>query len=218
MKFPDRPVLNGILAVICALVVLGLLSTPALVGQQASPFLQAKNVPSSNSAGSASSSSYSTSGAIPATSLALTSSSSTTLASNTPAGQTFSGMKSNESVSVSGSSNFPIPSHSTANNLTIPSSTSAGMSANSTSMAAQTNTTVNTTVTSLETAVVTQSSSSQSSSLSSTPLAPAQTFGAKLDSQTFQVLGILSISSVIIAVGSMLFVYRRVSREDNTDE
>ncbi len=91
MRFPDRPVLNGLLGVVCALIVLGLLSWPGLVGQnQASPLFAQNKPTESNTAGAPTSSS---SAALAATTSAVLSSSSLA-SSSSEASQPLSGSKS----------------------------------------------------------------------------------------------------------------------------
>jgi hypothetical protein len=203
MKLPDRPVLNGILAVLCALVVLGVLSTPAIVGQQA-PSFSSKNPASSNSAGYVSNSSN-MSPSIPTTSFTVTNLSFSNSSSNVPAGQTLAS----------------VPSHSSQNNQTFQSSSSSNATGPaSPSPALQGNTTVTTTETAIAPTTNTELQSQSFQSSSSSPSAPSltQSAGTKLSSQTLQTFGILSISAIVIALGSMFFVYRRVGREDSLDE
>ena len=51
MRFPDRPALNVILGVVCALVVLVVLASP-LTGSQSSPLVANRNVASNSNGAS----------------------------------------------------------------------------------------------------------------------------------------------------------------------
>lgn len=222
MRIPDRPVLNGILGVACALVVLALLSWPGIVGPSRAPsILQQQNTSSAGRpVGSVSSSSSSVTVVLansPTTSAIL---SSTTL--QTSSQPVFTTANGSISTSASGSSNLPFPAVNSSGNYS--SSSVAALSnvkSNSTITVAQTATTatqdgvttvlpVVTTVSSvLSSASVPQSTYGSSPSQFSTAASPV------VDLKSFQTLGLLSVSSVIIAVGCTLFVFKRMEREES---
>ena len=219
MKFPDRPALNVILGVVCALVVLAVLSSP-LAGSQSSPLVANRNAASVNSnVGSYGSSSSATA---PLTSLSLTSSSSTSfLVSSTAAAQQLQSSNSSESMSVSGSKNSQVPTNSSADAIAPALSSVTTLIGTANALPnAQTNTTVISMATSAVPEQTTVGSVSIALSSSTKPSAPnfGPALGNNVESRTFQIFGIISITSVVIAAGSMLLVYRRVSREDSSEK
>ena len=81
MRLPDRPVLNVVLGVVFALIVLGFLSWPGIVGSKQAPqyLVPAANVNSASSAQSLSSSSASSTSVLSSVQTAVSTSSSATV-------------------------------------------------------------------------------------------------------------------------------------------
>lgn len=202
MRFPDRPALNGLLAVVCALVVLGLLSWPGVVGPtHASPYFVKSSSPSESG------SMVSSSSSLPNLSPSVTSS---VASSSSPAvSQTVSAL----STSVAGSSNSPIPTGNFSNGNGTASSSSS-------EVAAAANTTV------VEQSTVTAVASTQFSgtttvpqftypTTTSSPIYTVASQSVAAGQSAFRTLILLSLGSVVIAVCSMLFVYRRINQSDD---
>jgi hypothetical protein len=209
MKFPDRPALNGILGVVCAIVVLLLLSSPKIVGTSQSSPLFAQNFQATSSAnGSGSLSSSSSQSLLPGTSSSELLSSTLPAASSSPS--TMGEQSTRTGFSVSGSSNLPVPPHSTFANYTASSSSAAAENEPTTT---ELSSTTNTSVDQVESSVIQTTSTTVVSEVTSPVTGAPSSNLPKVSTQSFQTLGILSIGSVIIALGSMLFVYRRVDRE-----
>lgn len=216
MRFPDRPVLNGILGVVCALVVLALLSWPGIVGPSRAPSFMGQSAASSSSSSmGVLSSSTSYASTIGSNSLYPVSSSSTIpQSSSQPASSVGTG--SGVSTSISGSSNLPLPVTSSTGNYSF-SPASPTVESNSTISHAQTNTSTMKEITTLFSEATTMTAVSSSVSQSNHGTSPSQ-FSPEaapvVGIKSFQTLGILSLGSVIIAVGCTLFVYKRMEREE----
>jgi len=221
MRLPDRPALNVVLGVVLGLAVLVFLSSPGIVGQkQASTLLFPASVPNSNSGQSLSSSQSSSSAPNNTMTMVSTLSSSATIAaaqssSGVPApSNSFGGSGSNASSSSLGSTNRPVPTFSSSSPQNLSMGTVNGSQG---STAGETQTAVITTVVQqgVSTTVAAPGNSSRAStaSVSAEPALSSQISSVSL----YSTLAILTFGAVIIAVGSMLFVYRRVNSEDSED-
>jgi len=218
MRLPDRPALNVVLGVVLALVVLGFLSWPGIVGQkQAAHMFLPNNSLSASPAQSSASSVYSIS-SIPTstqTMISTLSSSSTVTAaessSSIPAPSNSVGASGfNISSSSLGSTNGPVPV-SSLNNGTLPSFNSGPDT-----VAQQVQSTVTTVVRAVTTGIAYNFGNSSSSS--SAPSLAGPSFSQQIiGNGVFSTLAILTLGAIIIAVGSMLFVYRKVDSEDSED-
>jgi hypothetical protein len=213
MKIPDRPALNILLGIVFALVVLGVLSTPALVGSQAPSLLVSQNTRESNAGGVASSNpSVAVSSSASSTSIPTSSISSLTLSTGFIPSQTSRGNESN-----SGSSYAPVPTNSTSGSFAAASTSITTVVASTSAVVSNEDNLSRSLATSVaqeETTMISLNSSVTSSPLTAYSVVAA---GSGVDSHTFLIFGLISVSSVIVAAGSMLLVYRRVRNEGDSE-
>jgi len=214
LRLSDRPLLNGILGVVCALVVLGLLSWPGLVGPaRGSPVLEqnfgSTSTPTINAGGLASSSSTSLPVSTPASSSSSSPAQSSVALSSSEA---IPPTKSNLSTLVSGSSNSPVYHGSSvgANSSYGFANNSAADSTNTTVMA-QTDSEVGPVVSTVSIQATTDSRAA------STVSAATQSAKFAGGGSAIETLGTLTVASVVVAAGSMLLVLRRVRREEEQE-
>jgi len=216
MKIPDRPAFNIILGIVFALVVLGVLSTPFLVGSQAPSLFVSQNTRESNAGGAASSNpSVAASTSVSSTSLPAYSVSSLSSSTGSIPSQTSRG---NESNLLSGSSYAPVPTNSTSGNLAAASTSITTVMASTSAVVNNEDNLSQSFVTSIiqEATTVISPNSSVTSSPSTQYSVVASSSG--LDSHTFLIFGLISVSSVVLAAGSMLLVYRQVRNEGDSDK
>jgi hypothetical protein len=186
VRLPDRPVLNGVLAVALAVLVLGFLSWPGIVGTaRGSPLIEQK-IPSTSPV--LSSSSVANSGAQSSSSFE------TTIVSSS------SSVLSSSSSFVSGSSNSPVHTGNQTDNVSLAPSSSPA------------NTTVTTVYSAATTVMANTPSAAYTSSTPSTAAFSSSTGRSSIS--PLSILGALSVGSVVIAIACTFLAYRRLNAEE----
>jgi len=218
MRLPDRPVLNGILGVLCALVILALLSFPTIVGPtRAAPVLVNQNAALSSASSGTMQSSLSSSINTVIGQITPNSSSSTLIPQSSSQPAYSEGTGSGVSTSISGSSNLPLPVTNSSDSYSLNTVTSSTKNSNSTFVAAQSTTTIETatTISTPATLVVT---SSNSHSNFGNPSTLSQHSSPVVDFKSLQTFGLLSLGSVIIALSCMSLIYRQTENDQNDSD
>jgi len=200
LKFPDKPIATAGIGVACALALLVLLSWPALYGATNSADYVTSGVPAANSG----------------TTVYQTASSSQIVSSATAVETTVSTIAAGSNID--NTSHGSAPSSATIESATTTASTNTVVNGGGTTMP--------TTITTIATTVVNQGTVVNVSGTTVTTLEPgpsaqpvfafnyaccvASSSGSSHYS-AFVTLAVISIAALIIAVGSMLFVSRRVN-------